>query len=69
MPNDLQQAYLDGAAMAYRDVATKIKEMILKAPSEIGEMLKCMEPFADSCLKKADGIYEEADRIENATRQ
>lgn len=69
MPNDLQRAYLDGAAMAYRDVARKIKQMILDAPEEIKGMIGCMEPFADSCLKKAGGVYEEAERIEKATRQ
>lgn len=68
MPNQLQQAYLDGASMAYKDVATKMRQMIADAPKEIRGMLSAMEPFADSCMKKASGIYEEAKRIENATR-
>lgn len=69
MPNELQQAYLDGAAMAYRDVASKIQDMIRKAPSEIKGLMTCMETLAESCLKKADGVYEEAGRIETAMRQ
>lgn len=62
--NDLQKAYLDGASMAYRDVAEKLRTMISKAPPEIAELLKAMTPFADSCALKADGIYKEAELLE-----
>ena len=68
MPNELQKAYLDGAAMAYRDVAAKIKQMVNDAPSSIKGLMSCMEPLAESCMKKADGVYEEAERIETADR-
>ena len=67
--NEAQQIYCDGAAMAYRDVARKIKQMILDAPPEVKGMMSAMEPFADSCLLKADEVYKEAERHQIATRQ
>lgn len=66
--NDLQKAYLDGASMAYKDVAQKIRDMITNAPSRIKDVIGVMEPLAVSCDLKSQEVYKEAERIENSTK-
>lgn len=61
--NELQKAYLDGAAMAYRDVAAKLRNMIKEAPPSFKSFMAAMEPFAITCELKAKEVYKEAERI------
>lgn len=67
--NNHQKSYLDGAAMAYRDVAKLITGMISRSPAEIKSMVEIMRPIADVCEKKAMEVYKEAERIEHELRQ
>jgi hypothetical protein len=67
--NDAQKAYIDGAAMAYQDVADKMNEMIDKAPAPLKDLMETWRPFARSVEAKAKGIHEEAERMEGATPQ
>lgn len=62
--NDLQKAYLDGASMAYKDVADKMRSMITNCPSEIKGMMEGWLPFADSIALKSQEVYREAERME-----
>jgi hypothetical protein len=66
MINELQQAYLDGASMAYKDIADKMRQMIKNCPPEIKNMMEGWLPFADSVALKAQEVYREAERIDGA---
>lgn len=66
-PSELD-AYCDGAAMAYRHVAAKLRDMIARAPNELKPSLEYLTHFADACEAKAREVYKEADRFETATR-
>ena len=63
------RTYCDGAAMAYRDVAAKLRNMVDTAPPELRTVMEAMLPFAESCEKKAVGVYDEALRHEAAVLQ
>lgn len=63
------EIYCQGAAMAYHDVAAKLRDMISRAPVETKPFMEHMRPFADSCDKKAEEVFKEADRFESAVRQ
>lgn len=71
--NDLRDklvtTYCDGAAMAYRDVAAKLRQMIRDAPPMIRPLLSSLEPFAESCERKAKEVYLESERYEKERRQ
>ena len=45
--HDLQKAYVNGAAMSYRDVASKLEALIDSAPSETSAVLNCLKPFVE----------------------
>lgn len=62
--NDLQRAYLDGASMAYRDVADKIDDMIHRAPLPLRGLLSVLKPLADCCRAKSKEIYREVARMD-----
>lgn len=62
---ELQKAYLDGASMAYKDVARKIRDMIDKAPIEVRPLMACMEPMIDACNTKAKEVYNAVPKIGN----
>lgn len=61
--NDKQKAYCDGAAMAYRDCAKKMDELINNSPAAIAEIMQGMRPFADAMRAKASEVYKEVERI------
>jgi len=48
----LQQAFLDGATMAYQDVATQIRKMVKEAPESLKGFMEAWSPFADACETK-----------------
>lgn len=56
----LQKSYCDGAAMAYRDCAARIREMTNNAPPQLKPILQGLEPLAQACEKKATEVYQEA---------
>ena len=62
---DLVKIYCDGAAMAYRDVANKLEEMIKNQPPELNGVLICLRPFVDTLRNKADEVYAEAKRFDD----
>jgi hypothetical protein len=66
--NSLQKAFLDGASVAYTDVADKVESMLAKAPAELKEVLEIMRPFGEACRKKAIGLYAEAENMEKGTK-
>lgn len=61
--NERTKIYCQGAAMAYRDVADKLENMAKKAPDEIKEIVSIFIPFAESCRKKADNVFIEAEKF------
>jgi hypothetical protein len=61
---EAQRIYCDGAAMAYRDVAAKVRQMIAAAPVEIKHLMEACEPLAISCENKAKEVYKEFERME-----
>lgn len=61
MTNEMR-LYCDGAAMAYRDVAAKLRELIANAPPELKSILQGLEPFAAATELKAVEVYREAER-------
>ena len=67
--NELQKAYVDGAAIAYRDVAQQIIDMINRAPAQIKPVMECLKPIAQACLAKSKDIYIEVDRMQESVKQ
>lgn len=62
--NKAQQAYLDGASMAYKDCADFIDRLVSEAPSEIQPLMQVLSPISIGMRLKAKGVYEEAARME-----
>jgi hypothetical protein len=67
--NELTEAYCNGAAMAYRDVAHKLRDMVEKCPAELRPLMEGMLPFAESCEQKARLVYDEAKQYSSGVRQ
>lgn len=67
--NDLQKSYCDGAAMAYRDVSNKIRQMQNDAPAEIKHLVTMLEPIAQACEAKAKNVYVECENFTSGVRQ
>lgn len=66
--NDLQKAYCDGATMAYKDAAAKMRQIINDAPPSLHLILRSMEPFAECLERKALEVHRECERF-NGIRQ
>lgn len=65
--NTYLQAYVDGASMAYRDVAGLVRDMLSKIPEDLSEgkplLVFSLTSIANACEAKAIGTQKEADRI------
>ena len=66
--NKLVEIYCDGAAMAYRDIAKHMRQIIKDCPDDIKEFMSAFEPVATACEAKAIEVYNEAERF-GAPRQ
>ena len=63
MMNENQKAYLDGAAMAYRDCSSLLKRMIDNSPDELKKILQGLSPIVMAMNAKASEVYTEAERF------
>ena len=62
--NELQKAYCDGAAMAYRDTAKQIEGMVERCPPELKGLMESFAPIAKACMEKSKTVYDAATLFE-----
>jgi hypothetical protein len=60
----LSDAYADGAAMAYRDVAKMLRFMVDNADTAFKPLMTAtLLPVVEACDRKAIEVYREIERI------
>jgi hypothetical protein len=61
--NENIKAYIDGASMAYIDVAKYIGDLAANTPSEFPHLVEVLTTIAEACQTKSEGIRKEAEKF------